>query len=169
MLGAEDHLRLLCQHVLRHGAWRPGWLADVGAALEVRPENFDWGYCLSGDPRRSEWVRCALELAQRLLGASLPPELECGASRLPGWLAPTIWAEWGRPEGHRSPAPLDIVWRRPGSRQIIAELRCRWPNPIVATVFCHAAFSPGPRLPLQVANYLASAGLAALGRTPSQS
>jgi hypothetical protein len=41
ILGAEDHLRLLCLHLLKHGAWRPLWLCDVAAALESRPSSFD--------------------------------------------------------------------------------------------------------------------------------
>src|SRR5688572_22838451 len=30
-LGREDHLALLCIHFLKHGAWRPLWLCDIGA------------------------------------------------------------------------------------------------------------------------------------------
>src|SRR5579863_889158 len=42
----EDHLRILCLHLLKHGAWRPLWLCDVAAALECRPQTFDWDRCL---------------------------------------------------------------------------------------------------------------------------
>ena len=46
ILGAEDHLRVICFHLMREGAWRPLWLVDVAAALESRPANFrDWNYC----------------------------------------------------------------------------------------------------------------------------
>src|SRR5262249_7200865 len=41
VLSPEDHLRLLCLHLARHGAYRPLWLCDVAAALEARPADFD--------------------------------------------------------------------------------------------------------------------------------
>jgi hypothetical protein len=41
-LGAEDHLALLCIHLLKHGAWRPLWLCDIAAAVESLAESFDW-------------------------------------------------------------------------------------------------------------------------------
>jgi hypothetical protein len=47
VLGAEDDLRFLCVHLLRHGAARPLWLADVAVLLESRPDDFDWDRCLS--------------------------------------------------------------------------------------------------------------------------
>ncbi|MEN3334880.1 MAG: hypothetical protein V7641_4245, partial [Blastocatellia bacterium] len=34
VLSLEDHLRILCIHLLRHGAFRPIWLCDIAAALE---------------------------------------------------------------------------------------------------------------------------------------
>src|SRR6185295_16363623 len=33
--GAEDHLRLVCFHLMREGAWRPLWLVDAAVALET--------------------------------------------------------------------------------------------------------------------------------------
>src|SRR5205814_891640 len=71
VLGPEDHLRLLCLHMLVHGVCRPLWLCDIGAALESRPAEFDWRWFLSGDPRRTRWALCALGLAHELLGARL--------------------------------------------------------------------------------------------------
>ena len=59
VLGLEDHLRLLCLHMLGHGAWRPLWLADLGVVLESPPSGFDWDRLLWGEPRRSEWVSSA--------------------------------------------------------------------------------------------------------------
>jgi len=47
----EDHLRILCLHLLKHGAWRPLWLCDIAASLESRPQNFDWDRCL--EPARN--------------------------------------------------------------------------------------------------------------------
>ncbi len=34
VLAAEDNLRILCLHLLKHGAWRPLWLCDIAASLE---------------------------------------------------------------------------------------------------------------------------------------
>ena len=70
-LGAEDHLCLLCTHMLYHGAWRPLWLCDIGAAMECLPADFDWEYCLAGRPRYSDWVACAIGLAHEVLDARL--------------------------------------------------------------------------------------------------
>jgi hypothetical protein len=38
VLGAEDHLRLLCSHALGHGACRALWLCDIAVAVEKRPK-----------------------------------------------------------------------------------------------------------------------------------
>src|SRR6266853_750723 len=51
VMGAEDHLRILCLHLLKHGAWRPLWLCDVAAALESRHPNFDWDRCFGRNKR----------------------------------------------------------------------------------------------------------------------
>lgn len=56
VLCAEDHLRFLCLHLLKHGAWRPFWLCDVGMALESRSSNFDWDRCFGENKRRAEWI-----------------------------------------------------------------------------------------------------------------
>jgi len=36
ILAPEEHLRLLCVHLLRRGAWRPLWLCDIAVAMETR-------------------------------------------------------------------------------------------------------------------------------------
>jgi len=96
VLGAEDQLRHLCLHLLRHGAWRPLWLCDVAVVLESLPTDFDWDYCLGGDGRLSRWVLCALGLARRLLGARLDNSAVADrADRLPRWLPDTVLALWG--------------------------------------------------------------------------
>ena len=41
----------------------------MAAALEALPADFDWNDCLSGDSRKTDWVRCAISLAHELLGA----------------------------------------------------------------------------------------------------
>ena len=79
ILGAEDHLRFLCLHLLRHGLWRAIWLCDIGAILESQPADFDWGYFVSGDQRRSDWVLCVLNLAHQVV-AQIPHLTWLGAA-----------------------------------------------------------------------------------------
>ena len=151
----EDHLRLLCLHMVFHGAWRPLWLCDVAVALESRPPDFDWEYCLSGDPRRSDWVACAIGLAHQLLGARVEgTPVEWRAKNLPRWLIPAVLQQWGHgrlPDGGL--LPMSRYLRHPGGA--CAALRLRWPNPIEATVRMHGAFNGIPRLPYQLGECLA--------------
>ena len=42
VLTPEDHLRILCFHLLRHGVERPLGLCDIAVALESQPVDFDW-------------------------------------------------------------------------------------------------------------------------------
>lgn len=152
VFGAEDHLRLLALHLLRHGAWRPLWLCDVAAAIESRPPGFDWGYFLSGDPRRGEWVACALRLAHELLGAELadaPSEVR--ERRLPRWLVPTVLRQWEDAsfEPHGTRAAMASYLRRPAG--VLRALEVRWPNGVEASVGRRAPFNELPRLPFQIA------------------
>ena len=151
LLGHEDHLRLLCLHLLGHGGWRPLWLCDVAVAVEGRPPGFDWDYFQQGDPIRTEAVACVLTLAAELLGARLegvPPAL--APRRLPEWIARTLLCYWGDPsfipQGRRIPMS---ELRSP--REIIKGLGQRWPNAIEATMARRARFDAAPRLPLQLA------------------
>jgi len=156
VLGFEDHLRLLCLHMLGHGAWRPLWLSDLGVALESPPSGFDWERLLGGERRRSEWVACALALARALLGASLPgAPARVRERRLPGWLVPTVLKAWGSlsgdtPQGSRRPMS-EYLWRPAGW---LRALRIRWPNPIEATVGVGGPFNEIPRLPFQIGECL---------------
>lgn len=96
ILGAEDHLRLLCLHFVRHMGMRPVWLCDVAAALEAESADFDWDYCLSGQRRWADWVLCVVGLAQTLLGARInDPDIAKRASRLPAWAVPYLLRTWG--------------------------------------------------------------------------
>lgn len=151
IFGAEDHLRLLCLHALRHGLLRPLWLCDVATALEGRPATFDWDRLLWGDPTRTRWAITAIGLAQRVLGAGLDgaPVAE-RAQHLPRWLVPAVLREWGsaRPaQGARQ--PMADVLRHPGT--LLRALRARWPNGVEATVGVGGSFGAWPRLPYQVA------------------
>jgi len=159
VLGFEDHLRLLCLHMLGHGAWRPLWLADLGVALESPPPGFDWDRLLRGELRRNEWVACALALAHVLLGASLEgAPARVRERRLPRWLVPTVLRAWGSlspatPQGSRRPMS-DYSWRPAGW---LHALRVRWPNPIEATIGVGGPFNEIPRLPFQIGECLSRA------------
>ena len=158
---AEDHLRLLCLHLLRHGAWRPLWLCDVAAALEARPPDFDWARFEGRDRRRARWVACALGLARELLGARLgETPLAREAGRLPHWLVPAVLAAWERPYATaqgtaRHRAPMVRYLRRPAGA--LRDLRNRWPGPVAATVRVGGPFNGLPRLPFQLGHGLARA------------
>jgi len=155
VLAPEDHLRLLCLHMLGHGAWRPLWLCDLAVALEACT-GCDWDLLLAGDARRTEWATCALALARELLGASLL-ELPAAVRKkpLPRWLAPTVLAAWGEvseetPQGARRPMS-DYLFHPAG---LFGALRSRWPNAIEATVGVGGPFNELPRLPFQVGECL---------------
>jgi hypothetical protein len=149
--GAEDHLRLLCLHALRHGVLRPLWLCDIAAGLERRSASFDWDVFLAGDPVRTRWATCAIGLAHVLLGARLDGVPLAGhARRLPGWLATSVLQEWGAgrpPQGARE--PMGDALRHP--RRLLGALRVRWPNAVEATVGVRGSFNAWPRLSYQLA------------------
>ena len=156
LLGPQDHLRLLCLHMLRHGAARPLWLCDVAVALECRgPDEFDWDGLLSGDRRRTEYVLVALSLARKLLGARLEDTpVEDRTRDLPRWLIPTVLRQWGA--GFRPREPVATYLRHP--KGVLRELLRHWPNPIEATVGVGGPFNERPRLPFQIAYYLVRTG-----------
>ena len=169
ILGPEDQLRHLSLHLLRHGAWRPLWLCDVAAALESLPPDFDWDYCLSGDRCLTDWVICAIGLAQRLLQARVgQPDIAGRAAELPRWLETTVLALWG------AGAESNDTVRQPfaaclGSWTALRQaLRRRWPNPIRAAF--KLGCSPFIRWPLpalRLLAFLVRAGRYA-GRSPAR-
>ncbi|MDQ1637011.1 MAG: hypothetical protein QOF62_350 [Pyrinomonadaceae bacterium] len=155
----EDHVALMCIHLLKHGAWRPLWLCDVAAAMESPAPNFDWELCLGRDTIRASWILSAFGLAHRLLGArtdKLP--LKMRALPVPEWLVGHVLQQWSNPYARyqapmNHPVPMAEVWRRPSG--LIDGLRQRWPNPIIATISVHGRLNELPRLPYQLANCLA--------------
>jgi hypothetical protein len=160
ILSAEDHLRVVCFHLMREGAWRPLWLVDVAAALESRPRNFDWNYCL-GERRQARPVISAIGLAHLLLGAEIDciPEAQ-RFNKHPRWVAPTVLNEWGSatpsmPSRHAVPMLRHL--RRQGD--VLNGLRHRWPNPIEATTTMNGPFNELPRLPFQIGNSLFRIGV----------
>lgn len=153
---AEDHLRILAIHMLREGAWRPLWLCDVAAAVESRPDHFDWNYCLGEKRRWSNWVTCALRLAKELLGAEIgdTPAAE-KVKPLPRWLIQATLKEWGAREhsmAARHRAPMASYWHYPSG--LLSGFRHRWPNPIEATASIRGSFNRLPRFPFQLGSYL---------------
>jgi hypothetical protein len=167
VFGAEDHLRLLCLHALRHGLLRPLWLCDVAAAVEGRPATFDWDRFRWGDAKRTRWAMTAVGLAHRLLGARLDDAPEGG---VPAWLLPSVLREWGsaRP-AHGARRPMADALRHPAA--LAGAMRARWPNAVEATVGVRGSFGDLPRLPYQIAecarrslNFVAGASGAGGGR-----
>lgn len=154
VLCEEDHLRLLCLHLLGHGAWRPVWLCDVAAAVEARGEGFDWGRVLGRDARRARWVACALGLARELLGART--EGTPAARSLPRWLTRSVLKHWEAPYAreHEAQPLMRSSLRRPAA--LFGALRRRWPDPVRASVHFGAPFDGFPRLPYQLGKFLSS-------------
>lgn len=161
ILGLEDQLALSCIHLLKHGAWRPLWLCDVGVAIESLPATFDWGVCLGSNSTRAHWIICAIGLAKRLLRAdtgNLPAELE---TQLPAWLTENVVKQWANPFAidqppMSHPIPMADLLRHPTG--LLDGLRQRWPNPIIATISVNGEFNNLPRLPYQMANCLSRIG-----------
>jgi hypothetical protein len=158
VMGAEDHLRILGLHLLKHGAWRPLWLCDVAAALESRHPNFDWNRCFGKNKRRADWIACAIGLANRLLGAELRDmPVEDRANSLPRWLIASVLKQWSTPYPSNLPSfasQLKGSWWR---ADILTAVRQRWPNPIHATVDGNGGFDNTIRLPFQLRDCMARA------------
>lgn len=133
-LGWEDQIRQLAMHLLRHGAWRPQWLKDIAVVLDSLPENFDWDYCLSGDPVRSDWLLCVIGLAHKLLNTKLPTALHSICPTPPQWVVSCLEYQWENNKVGDSHAPLGRDWTRCLHQPwLIPQLiRHRWPNPIEA-------------------------------------
>lgn len=164
VLGAEDHLRFLCLHLLKHGGWRPLWLCDIGAVLERLPESFDWDRCLGADEVQAGWILCTIGLARDILQAepsNRPPHLQ--DLDLPRWLVNSLLERWSESTSPNLPLFREQVrkyWWRP--RKLIEALSKRWPNAIQATVDADGPFDERSRLPFQLKNCTSRA--AELGR-----
>ena len=156
ILASEDHLALQSIHLLKHGAWRPMWLCDIGAAIESLPPNFDWDLCLGRNEKRARWIVSAIGLAHRLLDANIQPlPFYAQAMELPAWLVENVVKQWDNPFAINQPpmshpVPMMSQWRNP--RGLAKALRARWPDPILATVSVNGRFNSFPRWPYQIAN-----------------
>jgi hypothetical protein len=158
VLCAEDDLRFLCLHLLRHGAVRPLWLCDIAVLLETQAADFDWDLCLGRSSQQADWVACAVGLAHQLLGADVEATpIARRAGKLPRWLLPAVLKEWGTP--FQSLGQVAIYLRRPANvlSGLIKELTHHWPNPIEATVTLKGPFNELPRLPFQVGHVFSRA------------
>jgi len=155
---AEHHLRILCIHFLKHGAWRPLSLCDVAVAIEARRADFDWDRCLGKDNLIVDWVSCAIGLAHRLLGARIEDTpVAPRALQLPRWLVPAVLRQWENPypqENEATELMITHLRKRSGVMRAIGK---RWPNPILATVYFRAPFNSLPRFPFQLSNYISQA------------
>ena len=152
----EDHLRILCQHLLRHGAWRALWLCDVALALESRPANFNWEIFFGRNLKRADWLACVLGLAHQLLGAEIADTpIVARANNLPGWLTRAVLRRWGRwfNSDYRDEALPSFSSHKSNLPRLLEDIYFRC-DPIRATVETNAAFSNSSRLPYQLLTLL---------------
>jgi hypothetical protein len=155
VLGEEDHFALLAIHLLKHGAWRPLWLCDLGLLLELMSSDFDWELCLGQNNRRSNWILTAVGLARALLDASINDESIGARANAPNWLVDSVLKNWEAPFAgahapHRHRAPIKSYFRRP--RGVISDLMRRWPDPILATISANGTFGRRRRIRYQIQN-----------------
>jgi hypothetical protein len=154
VLCPEDHLRVLCFHFLREGAWRPLWLCDIAVSIETRAADFDWDLFSGKQDRRRKWFASAIALADQLLGASMdsvPRTMQAG--RMPSWLLPSVLREWDvRSMSRRHTTPMRSTWHAPAQALSFKSLRSHWPNSIEATIGVNGPFNEMPRLPFQLGN-----------------
>jgi hypothetical protein len=154
VLRPEAALRVLCLHLLRHGAFRPLWLCDIAVAVESRQPDFDWDRCLGRNRRVADWIACTIGLAHQLLGARIDDTpVQRRAESLPAWLVTSVLKQWEKPfsKDHgvaRHRAPMASYLRDPSG--LLRDIRVRWPNPIEATVYTGGPFNELPRWPFQV-------------------
>lgn len=165
ILGDEDHFALLAIHLLKHAAWRPLWLCDLGLLLESMSSEFDWELCLGKNKRRSNWILSAVGLARELLDASINDEGICARVNAPTWLVASVLENWETPFAgahapHRHRAPIKSYFRRP--RGVISDLTRRWPDPILATISANGTFGRRRRTRYQIQNCLQRAARLAL-------
>ena len=150
--GPEDHLRILCLHLLRHGARRALLLCDIAVALEHIPADFDWDYFLAGDPRRADWAIWILELARTILGAPIhQPVMEERMRRMPGWLPGSLLRQWGN-SFESIPSAFETCLRHP--RGLPEAVKDRWPNPMEALYRRGGSVAGLPPLLFQVGDIL---------------
>lgn len=151
VLSAEDHLRVLCFHLLRHGVERPSGLCDIAIALEARPPNFKWDVCLGKNRTRADWIACTVGLARQLLGAETgDTPFALRGERQPPWLIDCVLKAWGSPFSAHFTQQNSMGFYLHHPRGFVQALVARWPTPIVGTVGTGGAFNGLPRFPYQL-------------------
>ena len=159
VLSAEDNLRFLCLHLLRHGAVRALWLCDIAMALETRPARFGLGSraarlapagrlgglrfraCAPVVRGRSSRHACRRPRAKAAQVACLDSSRRVGhAIQIPRTA-----------RAYSCAIPLSMM------RGLIKELPHHWPNPIEATMTLEGPFNDLPRLPFQVGHVFSRA------------
>jgi hypothetical protein len=156
VLSPEDHLALICIHLLKHGAWRPLWLCDIAATIESLPEEFDWETCLGDDKKRHGWISIAISLSRRLIEAKTDRVFDKFDQKLPNWVVRSVLHQWSHlyPANHLPirPPPLMADNLR-STNKILNAARKRWPDPITATFKLKGRFGILPRFPYQLAEF----------------
>lgn len=155
VLGPEDHLRHLCLHFMRHGAWRPLWLCDVAAAMEASSADFDWDYFQHGQRWLTDWALCAISLAGALLEA-LPAGGQAGSflPRHPAWLEDTVLSLWSAGGASDDAVHTPLALQLKSWSGLREAMRQHWPNPIRAAFkLRRSPFTRLPRRLLQAAAF----------------
>jgi hypothetical protein len=161
VLAAEDHFALLAIHLLKHGAWRPLWLCDIGVLLESLDDDFDWGLCLGSNRRRQNWILSVIGLARVLLSAAVDSRRIQKEKKLPGWLVDSVLNQWSNlyPGDHLPIQALPLMANNLRSpRALIKGILERWPDPVTATFNLKSTINRFPRLPYQLAAFTFQAG-----------
>ena len=153
---AEDHLRIVIMHLLKHGAWRPIWWCDVAALVEKITDSFDWATCLTGDRVTADWISATIVTTHRLL--------DCRIDHLPGavrdypapvWIEQTIRKLWD------APYPAQFIMHRSELRRAPFDyLRKVWGNPVWAAFTQGAAVTKTPRVRYQLRRFARHVGRA---------
>jgi hypothetical protein len=161
VLCAEDHLALLCIHLLKHGGWRPIWLCDIAAAIENLRADFDWNVSLGRSRKRAKWISVAIALAEQLLGATTSDLPDSIRIKLPPWVSKSIIKQWSHlfPADHlpvQAPPLMADSMRSP--QTILKAMSQRWPDPITATFNLNGTFGDFPRFGYQLGEFVSRAG-----------
>lgn len=167
VLADEDHFALLAIHLLKHGAWRPLWLCDIGVLLETVTDDFDWSLCLGSNRRQRNWILSVIALARVLLDASITSaRIPSPRLKLPGWVRDSVLKQWSNlyPADHLPIQAMPLMVENLRSpRALFKGVRQRWPDPITATFNLKGGVNRFPRLPYQLAAFTWQAGQFVIG------
>lgn len=154
----EDHLRVLCFHLLRHGVERPIGLVDIAVALEGRSDDFDWQECLGSDRKHADWIITSIGLASELLSAEVGNVPFSLKQRQPSWIVNSVLKAWGRSFANHFSQAAPIEFYRHHPRGLAKALAARWPTPIIGTIGVGGSFNRLPRFPYQLGYLLLRSG-----------